>query len=230
MISRDASGHVSFGKWDYCVQVLIVLSLIAFAIETLPSLSPAWKDALTIFEAITIGVFTIEYLLRLWLNRPRFRYAISGFGIIDLLAILPFYLSLGVDLRSLRAFRLLRLFRLLKLARYSAAMRRYHQAFLIAREELVLFGSTAMVVLYLSAVGIYYFESAVQPEHFSSVFESLWWAISTLTTVGYGDVFPVTVGGRIFTFFVLLLGLGFVAVPTGLFASALAKAREEEKD
>ena len=152
----------------------------------------------------------------------------SFFGIIDLVSILPFYLSTGIDLRSLRAFRLLRLFRLLKLARYSAAMQRFHRAFIIAREELILFGACALIVLYLSAVGIYYFENPVQPDHFASVFHSLWWATCTLTTVGYGDVNPIIPGGRIFTFFILIIGLGIVAVPTGLFASALSKAREQE--
>jgi voltage-gated potassium channel len=147
-----------------------------------------------------------------------------------LLAILPFYFSLGIDLRSIRAFRLLRLFRIFKLARYSMAVRRFHRAFAIAREELVLFGTAALIVLYLSAVGIYYFENAVQPEKFSSVFASLWWAICTLTTVGYGDIYPITTGGRVFTFFVVIVGIGLVAVPSGLLASALSKAREEDKE
>ena len=91
----------------------------------------------------------------------------------------------------------------------------------------MLFGICSMVLLYFSAVGIYYFEKEAQPEAFGSVFHSLWWAVATLTTVGYGDIYPVTVGGKVFTFFILMVGLGIVAVPTGLFASALSKAREE---
>ena len=93
---------------------------------------------------------------------------------------------------------------------------------------MVLFGLTALVLVYLSAVGIYYFESTAQPEKFKSVFHSLWWAVTTLTTVGYGDAYPITLGGRIFTFFILVIGLGIVAVPTGVFASALAKARDDK--
>ena len=228
MIQCDDNGHVSFGRWDYLIQVLIVLSLISFAIETIPGISAEFHKALRVFEVFSVGIFTIEYLARLLLSRLRRRYVFSFFGLIDLVAILPFYLSTGIDLRSIRAFRLLRIFRLLKLARYSAAVRRYHRAFMIAREELVLFGATALVLLYLSAVGIYYFENQAQPETFSSIFHSLWWAIVTLTTVGYGDVYPVTAGGRAFTFFVLVLGLGVIAVPSGLLASALSKAREEE--
>jgi voltage-gated potassium channel len=100
---------------------------------------------------------------------------------------------------------------------------------MIAREELVLFGCAALIILYLAAVGIYYFESEAQPDKFASIPASLWWAIVTLTTVGYGDVYPITIGGRFFTSVVLIMGLGFVAVPTGLLAGALAKAREQEK-
>ena len=85
-----------------------------------------------------------------------------------------------------------------------------------------------MILLYLSSVGIYYFENSAQPNAFKSIFHSLWWAIATLTTVGYGDVYPVTAGGKVFTFFVLSIGLGVIAVPTGMVASALAKARDEE--
>lgn len=107
-------------------------------------------------------------------------------------------------------------------------MQRFHRAFRIAREELVLFGVVALILIYLSSVGIYYFEHDAQPQAFASVFHCLWWSVSTLTTVGYGDVYPVTTGGRIFTSFILAIGLGIVAVPTGLFASALAKARDEE--
>lgn len=92
----------------------------------------------------------------------------------------------------------------------------------------MLFGFVTAIMLYLSAVGIYYFENGAQPDQFKSVFHSLWWAVTTLTTVGYGDVYPVTTGGRVFTCFVLLIGLGIIAVPTGLLASALSQAREEE--
>ena len=100
----------------------------------------------------------------------------------------------------------------------------------MVREELVLFIGVSLMLIYLSAVGVYYFEHDSQPEQFASVFHSLWWAVVTLTTVGYGDVYPVTLGGRLFTFVVLFLGLGIVAVPTGLIASALSKAREGETD
>lgn len=149
---------------------------------------------------------------------------------MDLAAILPFYLGTGVDLRSIRTLRLLRLFRILKLARYSAAVRRFHRALAMAKEEIILFLTATAILLYLGAVGIYYFESEAQPERFGSVLHCLWWAVATLTTVGYGDVYPVTSGGKVFTCLILLVGLGFVSVPAGLVASALGRARQMEDE
>ena len=217
-------------SFDLFIQLLIVLSLVAFSIETLPNLTSASRRYLYIFEVVTVSIFTLEYLTRLFIADRKLAFATSFFGIIDLLAILPFYLSFGVDLRSIRAFRLLRLFRMFKLVRYSKAIQRFHRAFLIAREELVLFFFVTIILLYLAAVGIYHFEHDAQPETFASVFHSLWWAVATLTTVGYGDVYPITVGGRIFTFLILLVGLGVVSVPAGLVASALSKSREMETE
>ena len=107
---------------------------------------------------------------------------------------------------------------------------RFHKALILAKEELILFFCVTLILLFFSSVGIYYFENAAQPNAFQSVFHSLWWSVVTLTTVGYGDVYPVTVGGKIFTTFVLMIGLGLVAVPTGLIASALSAAREMEKE
>lgn len=211
------------------IQSLIVLSLVTFSIETLPSLSETTRYWLYVVEIATVAVFTVEYLLRIAVTDRKLGFVFSFFGIVDLLAILPFYVLTGMDLRSIRVVRTLRLFRILKLVRYSAAIRRFHRAFVIAREEIVLFLSVAAMILYLSAVGIYYMEADAQPGAFGSVFHSLWWAVVTLTTVGYGDVYPITVGGRIFTFFVLLTGLGIVAVPTGIMASALSQARKLEE-
>lgn len=214
--------------FDLVAQTFIVFSLISFSIDTLPELSPLERSWLKKFELVSVIVFSVEYFLRVYVASPRSRYLLSFFGIVDLLAILPFYIGSGIDLRSIRAFRLLRLIRIFKLARYSAAARRFHLALTIAWEEIVLFLGATVILLFLAAVGIYYFESVTQPEQFASVFHCLWWAVATLTTVGYGDVYPITVGGKIFTFFMLLIGLGVISVPAGLIASALAKARQLE--
>jgi voltage-gated potassium channel len=216
--------------FDIAIQFLIVVSLVTFSIETLPGLSEPARLLLRYIEVFTVSVFTAEYLLRVYVAERKLSFIFSFFGLVDLLAILPFYVTTGLDLRSIRAIRLFRLFRALKVVRYSRAIRRFHRALLIAKEEIILFTLVAALLLYLSAVGIYYCENKAQPEEFSSVFHSLWWSVCTLTTVGYGDVYPITTGGKIFTFFVLATGLGIISVPAGLVASALSKAREMEED
>ena len=214
--------------FDLFIQSLIVISLVAFSIDTLPNLSPKLKVVSAVTEVVTVIIFTIEYLLRILVADKKLRFIFSFYGIVDLLAILPFYLRLGIDLRSIRTLRMLRLFRMFKLVRYSKAIKRFHKAFIMIKEELVLFFSTTCILLYLSAAGIYYFENTAQPEAFKSIFHSLWWAVVTLTTVGYGDLYPITTGGKVFTFIVLMIGLGIFAVPTALLSSALFKARETE--
>ncbi len=210
------------------IQFLIVLSVITFSLETLPSLKPQSRIILNSIEIFCVVIFTAEYLARILVADKKIKFIFSFFGLIDLFAILPFYLSFGVDLRSLRVLRMFRLFRLLKLVRYNKAMRHFTSAMLLAREQIILFMAITLILIYFSAVGIYYFENEAQPEHFASIFDSLWWSIVTLTTVGYGDVYPITVGGRVFTFFILLIGLGIVAIPTGIISSSLTKAIEEK--
>lgn len=214
--------------FDIFIQVLIVISILSFTIETLPNLEIGIKDFLFAVETFVVIIFTIEYILRIYVADKKFGYIFSFYGVVDLIAIAPYYIMLGVDLRSLRILRMLRLFRMLKLVRYNKATQRFYSAFVIAKEEIVLFGVVTIMLLYLSSVGIYYFENGTQPEQFKSIFHSFWWAVATLTTVGYGDVYPVTIGGRIFTFFILMIGLGIVAVPAGLLAAALTKVKADE--
>jgi voltage-gated potassium channel len=214
--------------FDLVIQFLIVVSLVSFTVETLPDLSPAMKRFLEAVEFVTVMIFTAEYLLRIAVANRQLGFIFSFFGMIDLLAILPFYIAPGLDLRAVRLFRFLRLFRAFKFARYNKAMRRFAKAFDLAKEEILLFFAVALMMIYFSAVGIYYFEHEAQPEKFASVIHSMWWSICTLTTVGYGDVYPVTPGGKVFTSIVMVIGLGIVAVPAGLLASAVSKARDME--
>jgi voltage-gated potassium channel len=221
------------GKFfDMVIQALIIISLVTFSLETLPDLSERSQSLLWAAEVIIVALFTAEYALRVYVADRKSDYIFSFYGIVDILAILPFYLAIGMDMRTLRALRLLRLFRLFKLARYNRAIDRFVNAFTIAREEIIIFALVTIILLYISATGIYYFEHEAQPELFASIFHSMWWAVVTLTTVGYGDMYPVTVGGRIFTFIILIIGIGIVAIPAGLLASALNKVRrnEEEED
>lgn len=212
----------------YFIQILILVSIVAFSIETVPDLEPSSRSILRIIEIFCVIVFTLEYLLRIYVADKKVKFIFSFFGLIDFLAILPFYLSFGFDLRSLRALRFFRLFRILKLMRYNRAIKQFSRAITMAKEQILLFLFVTLILIYFSAVGIYFFENKVQPEHFASIFDSLWWAIITLTTVGYGDVYPVTVGGKVFTFFILMIGLGIVAIPTGIISSALTKSVDKK--
>jgi len=220
---RKISGRV----FNLVIMGLIILSVISISIETIPGIEPNLLEFLVWFERFVVFIFTGEYLLRIYTADHKLKYMFSFFGLIDLVAIVPFYFVPGIDLRAVRIFRLLRVFRIFKLTRYSEASLRLLRTFKTIRYELGICLMVSICVLYMSAVGIYYFEHPAQPVEFSSVFESLWWAVTTLTMLGYGDVYPVTTGGRFFTFVVLLLGIGLLAVPAGLIASALTRGFKE---
>ncbi len=212
--------------FDYFIQGLILISLISFSIETFPDNSFETKQVLFITELFCVTIFSAEYILRVAVAKNPLKYIFSFYGMIDLLAILPFYLNAAIDLRAARVFRVFRIFTALKLIRYNRALHRFHIAAGIVKEEMILFFITTAILIFLAASGIYFFENEAQPELFCSIFHSLWWAVATLTTVGYGDIFPITPGGKVFTFFVLIIGIGVVTVPAGLVASAIAKARK----
>jgi voltage-gated potassium channel len=214
--------------FNLLIKLLIILSIVSFSVETLPDLDPGLRSFLHTFELIIVIIFTAEYLLRIYAADNKWQFIFSFYGLVDLIAILPFYIATGLDLRSVRIIRLLRLFRVLKFIRYDGPVQRLYDAFVSVKKELVVFLVLISMLLYISAVGIYYFENPAQPETFKSVFHSLWWAVATLTTVGYGDIYPVTVGGRLFTFVVLMIGLGLISVPTGLIASAFTRSMESK--
>lgn len=219
----DGTDPVVGRKVALAIQGLIIYSIIAIAVDTLPNLPPAVQRFLDVEEWFIVTIFTVEYVTRLVCTPRPLRYALSFLGLVDLIAILPTLLFFGADLRSLRALRALRALQLLKLMRYVQAFERLRQSLMAVADELLVFAGIALVVLYLCATGIYFFENAAQPHAFASIPHSMWWAVVTLTTVGYGDVYPITTGGRIFTGFMLLMALGIIAVPTGLIASALSR-------
>ena len=163
--------------FDWAVIGLIVISIISISIDTLPDLPGNTREFFSIVELIILVLFTIEYCVRVATAPSKRGYIFSFFGIIDLLAIIPFYLSLGiVDLSSFRIVRVFRILRILKLSSYNAAMLRFGKAIALAKEEILLFGLLTLIMLYVSAVGIYYFEHHAQPEAFPSIVHSLWWA------------------------------------------------------
>jgi len=224
---NDSKGSKIFNGF---IEVLIFISIISFSVQTLPDLTEKTREYLRILEVVIVIVFTIEYILRIIVADNKLKYIFSLYGLIDLLAILPFYITAGIDLRALRMVRFFRLFRVLKLFRYSKAIKRFQNALKLIKDELIVFFFVICFMIFLSAVGIYYFENPVQPEVFKSIFHSLWWAVITLTTVGYGDAIPLTVGGKIFTIVILLIGLGIIAVPTGLLTSAFSRTNDLEED
>lgn len=209
---------------------LIALSVVSTAIDTMDNLSGTVRTVLAMEEMVVATAFLLEYGARIYAAPRRLSYILSPLGIIDLLAVLPSLLALGYDVRALRALRVLRVFGLLKMVRYLKVFERLVVSIRSVGDELVIFLVVALIVLYLCATGIYYLEHEAQPEVFGSIPAAMWWAVVTLTTVGYGDAYPVTTGGRIFTGFILLLALGVISVPTGLVASALAEHRARERN
>ncbi|PID42295.1 MAG: voltage-gated potassium channel [Proteobacteria bacterium] len=210
------------------IAVLIIFSVVCFSIETLPDLPSGTLAFLEYAEIFLIFVFTIEYIIRIIAAPNRLKFIFSFYGIVDLVSILPFFIAPALDLETLRLVRLLRMIRILKLTRYTQAFIQFGKAINNSKEELAIFLFVSSLVLYFSALGIYHFDHYAQPEAFKTIFDCLWWAVSTLTTVGYGDIYPVTTGGRVFTFAILLMGLGLVAVPTGIIATSLSAIKQEK--
>lgn len=212
---------------NFTIMFLIAVSVITVTVASLPDL-PGWLyTSFRWVELFMIVFFTVEYFLRIWSAQNPIKYIFSFWGIIDICAILPMLLFVHSDTLMIRIIRLLRIFRILKLGRYTRAAERLQFAFNSVRDELMLFAGITVTVLFVCAAGIHFFEHRAQPEAFNSIPQSLWWAIVTLTTVGYGDTYPITVGGRIFTAAVLIVGLGIVAVPTGLIAAALSQPEDD---
>ncbi|MGB5512089.1 MAG: ion transporter [Woeseiaceae bacterium] len=214
--------------------VLISLNVIAIFLETVDPIHQQYQGAFWYFEVFSVVIFTFEYFARVWSCielegidaaspiRGRLRYMLTPIALVDLFAILPFYLSLylPIDLRFLRVLRLLRLF---KLTRYSPALGALLDVVQKEADALLASVVVLLMMLVISAGGIYLLENELQPETFGSMPSSLWWAIVTLTTVGYGDVVPVTTMGRIFGGFIGLIGIGMIALPAAILASGFAE-------
>lgn len=224
--------HYSFenGILAILTQILVVLYIVLYTIETVPDFS-VHSGLFFRIDNIFLSVFTIEYAMRIWSAPKRRRYLFSFYGIVDLVSILPSLFTLGIiNFQGIRIARLMRLFKIFKNKSVNASVHRLQAAFIQIRSELLVFIFIVVILLYFSAVGIYTFEHAAQPDKFSSIPQALWWALTTFTTVGYGDMYPITVGGRLFTSLVLLIGLALVAIPTGLIASSLSSISAKEKN
>jgi voltage-gated potassium channel len=230
--------------FDPFIMGLIVLNVFAVVLETVDWIYVLYAPIFHAFDIFSVAVFTIEYILRVWccsvdpkFKEPfigRLRFMITPFALVDLMAVLPFYLPFAFpELRFIRAFRLFRLFRILKLARYSESLQTFIDVLRLKKEELLLMFFAITILLIISSSLVYEAENAAQPEAFSSIPAAMWWGVVTLGTVGYGDMFPVTPMGKLIGSFVVILGIGLFALPTGIlasgFAEVLAKRKEEKQ-
>lgn len=220
--------HERWGHaFDYVMMAIIFASVSLMAIETLPEFPENLRTPSDILNWVVIIVFTIEYGLRYWTSPKKLKYIFSFWGLIDLAAILPFWTSLFFGLPAGETLLSLRILRVAKLLRFVANMDLLQRAFELMWRDLVVVLFLALIMIFCTAFGIYVFEHDVQPDAFPSIPHSLWFAVTTLTTVGYGDIYPITAGGKFFVFFILMIGLGVVALPAGLVSAALTQAREE---
>ena len=224
---------------DISIMLLIFLNVLAVILESVDEYYLTYQSWFDGFEALSVFAFTIEYLLRVWccVENPRFqdpvrgrvRYMLTPMAIIDLLAFLPFYSTYFFNLDG-RFLRVLRLVRMFKLTRYSSAL---DLLFAVIQREASAFISAIFVmviIIIIASSGIYLLEHETQPEAFSSIPKAIWWATVTLTTVGYGDVVPMTPLGKAFGVLITIAGVGMAAMPAGILASGFSMEIQKRRE
>ncbi len=233
----DVAGEGDFTSRfvDIAIMGLIIANVVAVILETVPSLAAAHAGFFHAFDLLSVMVFTIEYALRLWscTSNPHYRHPVTGrlrfaarpMLVIDLLAILPFYLPmlLPMDMRMMRVLRLFRILRLFKLARYWTALDLMVRVLRQKKEELIVGFAVMGMVLIFAASLMHMVEHKEQPEAFGSIPAAMWWAVATLSTVGYGDVYPITPLGKFAGALIALVGVGMFAMPAGILSSGFAE-------
>jgi voltage-gated potassium channel len=226
--------------FDVTVLSLIIINVISVIVGSVNPIYERWGAVLDAIEVVSVVVFTVEYAARIWscTTDPRFqkpllgriRFALQAMSVIDLLAILPFYLPFwGVDLRSMRVLRLFRILRIAKAGRYFTSLGLIRDVLRTNKEELILTSAMMALLLVISSSILYYCENEAQPEAFASIPHTMWWAIATLTTVGYGDVAPVTGIGRTFASVIAVIGIGMFALPAGILGAGFVEAIQRRK-
>ena len=221
---------------------LIALNSVAIVLHSVPEIQshPPWANFFVDFEIFSVIVFTIEYCLRVWssVEDPQYRdplwgrlkYMVSAWALVDLLAILPFYVTFfTTDFGLIRILRLLRVVRLYRISKYSRALNMIKSAVRYTREELIISYAFLLFAMLIASSIIYYLEHAAQPEVFSSIPASMWWGVVTMTTLGYGDVYPITALGKVFGGFIAILGVALFSLPTGILASGFIEQINEAK-
>ncbi|HLN22128.1 MAG TPA: ion transporter [Bacteroidales bacterium] len=233
--------------FEYSIVTLIILNVVSIGLDTVRDLNPLMVAILNVFEAFSIVIFSVEYILRIYISdlthpgktrlRSALRFIFSFFGLIDLAAIIPFYLPflITADMRFLRILRLIRFFRIFKLSRYNSTLQLIWNVIREKKSEFIMTFFISTLMLLVAAFLMYYVESPVQPDKFRNIFSSLWWAVATLTPLGYGDVAPVTTIGKIISAIVAIIGIGLIALPTGIISAGFIekiskKDRENNED
>ena len=221
---------------DIFLLLLILLNVLVVLLESVAGLNEKYGEIFHHFEMISVLVFSLEYVLRLWVctergefaegRGGRLRYVVTPMALVDLAAILPFYLPLlfPFDARMLRLIRLVRLLRLLKVIRYSESLRIFTDVYRMKKSELAMVFLVILFLLVFASAVIYHVEQEAQPVAFSSIPAAMWWGVATLTTVGYGDIYPVTPLGKFFGGIIALLGIGLFALPAGILGSGFVGA------
>lgn len=241
IIQPSAEGKLASRLFDLFIMFLILVSVVSVFIMTFDEIPRTILRCLREAECATILVFTVEYVLRIWTAdllypelspwRARLKFVCSPMAVIDLVAILPFYLPMlfSINLVGIRALRLVRLLRIFKLNRYSDAFLSIMEVFRGKIREIMVSLFIVFLLLIVASLFIFYAEHDAQPQQFSNAFSGLWWAVATLTTVGYGDIYPVTPIGRILGAIIALLGIGMAAVPTGILSAGFVELLEKRK-
>lgn len=229
--------HKLSTTFDKFITLSILVAIIHLTLETEKSIYNAYPRVFDITEFILTVIFSFEYVARIltfskkYYGKSFLRFVFSFDLLIDLLALLPFYLTLlPIDLRYLRIFRLFRLARIFKLTRYNKAIQTVKVVMSAKKEILTISFILIGIILYLVSALMYYVENAAQPEVFSSIPKTMWWGVATLTTVGYGDIYPVTALGRFLGGLIAILGIGIFAIPTGIIASGFTEYVQKDVD
>lgn len=241
IIDNDEESTPQSQAFEIFITILILMSIASIILESFDYLQAHFSYYFDLFENITLGIFSVEYLVRLltadfkYKSKNYFksliRFITSGSGIIDFIAISPLMFKLyNLDFRFLRALKISRLLRVLKLSSLTNSVIIIGEVFVEKRSELGMTLFVAFVLLLISSTLMWYIEGDVQPDKFSNIVTSFWWAIATLTTVGYGDVFPLTAWGKFLSGCIAVLGIGIVALPAGILSSAFIGKLEEEAD
>ena len=221
----------NFSRFDAFIYILIIANILAMILESHSFMKDRFGQIFSFFELISILIFTAEYFYRIYISYKEkkfkgvFSYVFSFFGIIDFISILPFYIKqfVLIDGRFFRILRLFRLSRIFKLGRDSKSLKLFIKALSAVKNELKFTFFLSLLCILFSASAIYFLENEAQPEVFSSITASLWWATVSLATVGYGDVVPLTVWGKVFAGFISLVGIGVVAIPTGIISASFVE-------